>query len=756
MRSYIEVLGAGTADAAAGLLLFFDDARYLFECGDGVQRFCTERPIKLGRLRAICLTSLAAPSVGGLFGMVLTVADAGMSNVTIAAPAGLSQVVSAAQRGCFFHRPSMQTKLVDVPPVSAKPHVIIDDSNVRISAVPIVPDAAPGATSSSKSLCYICRLHDVVGKFNPVKAATLGVPKGPDYGTLKKGIPVTLAGGTVIQPSSVVSPSTPGPLVLIVACPSVNHIPGVTSNSSLDPQSLGLVDAAGAPLSSAPSCVLYHLTSRAVLAHPDYLSWCRRFSPSTTHITLHSSLAPDRVVFASQAKTLDNLHRFDPVRFRVPWQSVRETGTRGEPVGMVAQRDGSAEQFLADIPGETPWLVGDCGQKFVLTPVDSVGVCESDVPPRFLALPNTMVKAPAGLWKTFAASEVEGLDDGVEAAREPACVSRLDRTTAEVMFLGTAGAIPGKYRNVSGIYLHLFGRGGMILDCGEGTWGQMTRAFGLEQARAYLKSLSIIYVSHIHADHHLGLITLLHEREAACAASADTISASSRLVVIGPAQLGNWLDGYYAALRGSDCLSPAALYKFCDAAQLREPQSSESQFLVESFGLQVSCVEVIHCPNSYGVVVKDRVKEWSVVYSGDTRPCAALAEAGRGATLAIHEATLDDSMEIEAVDKKHCTTSEALTVCGKWMGAWRTILTHFSQRYPLVPLLDRRTMAGLKENRAAIAFDLMRVNFADLAELPLIMPAVREAFAKDLPSLEPISDDDESSGTGPPSRTTIN
>lgn len=50
-----------------------------------------------------------------------------------------------------------------------------------------------------------------------------------------------------------------------------------------------------------------------------------------------------------------------------------------------------------------------------------------------------------------------------------------------------------------------------------------------------------------------------------------------------------------------------------------------------------------------------------MVIIGDTRPCAQLAEAGRGATLLIHEATFEDDMAHEAIAKAHSTTTEALT-----------------------------------------------------------------------------------------------
>jgi ribonuclease Z len=50
------------------------------------------------------------------------------------------------------------------------------------------------------------------------------------------------------------------------------------------------------------------------------------------------------------------------------------------------------------------------------------------------------------------------------------------------------------------------------------------------------------------------------------------------------------------------------------------------------------------------------------VYSGDTRPCSDLVQAGQGATVLIHEATFDESKQLDAIDKKHSTTAEALAV----------------------------------------------------------------------------------------------
>jgi ribonuclease Z len=81
-----------------------------------------------------------------------------------------------------------------------------------------------------------------------------------------------------------------------------------------------------------------------------------------------------------------------------------------------------------------------------------------------------------------------------------------------VTTLGTGSAIPSKYRNVSATHLDIPGVGGILLDCGEGSMGQLRRRFGPEGTRKVLEELRMIYISHMHADHHLGLHSILREK----------------------------------------------------------------------------------------------------------------------------------------------------------------------------------------------------------------------------------------------------
>ena len=80
----------------------------------------------------------------------------------------------------------------------------------------------------------------------------------------------------------------------------------------------------------------------------------------------------------------------------------------------------------------------------------------------------------------------------------------------------------------------------------------------------------------------------------------------------------------------------------------------------------------------------------------------------------IHETTFKDGMEEDAVMKRHLTVGEAIGMVGK-MNARALVLTHFSQRYPKIPPLNKRQCANDEEGEErkqisiAMTFDFMRL-----------------------------------------------
>jgi ribonuclease BN (tRNA processing enzyme) len=73
-------------------------------------------------------------------------------------------------------------------------------------------------------------------------------------------------------------------------------------------------------------------------------------------------------------------------------------------------------------------------------------------------------------------------------------------------------------QTVSGHLIQIPDWGNLLLDAGEGTWGQMARYFGTDRARhsnvwQALRELKCVFASHAHADHHTGLAKILAMRQ---------------------------------------------------------------------------------------------------------------------------------------------------------------------------------------------------------------------------------------------------
>ncbi|KAK8936191.1 hypothetical protein KSP39_PZI013536 [Platanthera zijinensis] len=793
---YVQILGTGmdTQDTSPSVFLFFDKQRFIFNAGEGLQRFCTEHKIKLSKVDHIFLTRVSSETAGGLPGLLLTLAGMGEEGmlVNIWGPSDLKFLVDAMRsfipNATMVHTHSFgetqNTNGTIVLNPQQGPIVLIDDEVVRLSAITLRPNSSRGTSMKpgDVAVVYVCELPEIKGKFDPEKAASLGLNPGPKYRELQLGNSVMSDRlNIMVHSSDVLDPSIPGPVVLVVDCPTSSHMEELFSAQSLNSYYVNSLDCQTEGIKLV-NCII-HLGPASVTKNADYLTWMKRFGQAQHIMAGHEMDNIKIPIFKSSARISSRLNYLCPQLFPHPGVWPSKDGVTSSLTGSIVS-DKSSE-FVDSVSAEN--LL-----KFHLRPYSQLGLDRSAIPSLlnptqiFEELHSEIPEIEdvsehiSQLWRNHNQKngcnpvKVNGRDfmeePWISEVSIPACLDNVTREDMEIVLLGTGSSQPSKYRNVSSIFVNLFSKGSMLLDCGEGTLGQLKRRFGVEGADIAVKALKCIWISHIHSDHHTGLTRVLALR---CQLLKDV--PHEPLLVIGPRQLKRYLDAYSRLedldLLFLDCWHTTESFwhvfdencaagddegrdrttLFSQGAKMQSfwkrpggpveasavmPVLRRLKELLHEAGLDALwSVPVVHCPQAYAVVFKAAeransagrsIPGWKLVYSGDTRPCQSLIDASRDATVLIHEATFEDSLRDEAVARNHSTTMEAIQV-GTEAAAYRIILTHFSQRYPKIPVFDEAHM-----HNTCIAFDLMSVNLADLPLLPHVLPHLKILFRNEL------------------------
>eukprot|EP00803_Ostreobium_quekettii_P004091 evm.model.scf_112.2 EVM.evm.TU.scf_112.2 scf_112:6839-12772(+) len=740
--SHIQILGNGTdtGDTCPSVLLFFDKLRYVFNAGEGFQRYCFQHGVRLGRLSEIFLTRASTEAAGGLPGMLITMSEFGVPGlltgrpgIALHGPEKLSALVEAigsfvkvdGLRARQFGGGEGQPPLVKNDQVEIRPVVLMpegpngherkakrrrivgggdSDSNSgsdrgRRSASPArrsigdrsSPSRSPSVAGEVPAACYVCTLADSPGKFHPERALALGVPKGPLFRVLQGGSSVVLGDGREVTPQEVMDPAQPGPVVLIVDCPTDGHLPPLLA-------ARGLAGGEGRPV-----CVV-HLTPHQVVEREAYQEWVAAFDEDlTSHVFVNLKASQSSAVMRKSTVVQTKLNNLDGTFFPLPSTAAPVTGAA----------DG-------DLRGRNHHR-GRNLMKWILKPQGKMGASSEEVLEGFsveAVLADLERGHPAAVEAIKAYKESVAQLDGKEQT-----MKAIGREELEVTFLGTGSAVPSKYRNVTSIYLDFFGKGSILLDCGEGSYGQLVRRFGQDGASQALRKLRAVWISHIHADHHAGLPRILNARQRLLSDDAPP------LLVIGTFLLRRVLQTYakFEPMDFRYLLNDHTMGEGSRKARVAPEADAMELYNAAKKDLGLKAFEsfaVKHCANAFGAKLVS-TSGWKVVFSGDSRPCNETVEAAKDATLLIHEATFEDDLGDEAKAKKHSTTGEAVRV-GAEAGAYRTILTHFSQRYPKVPVFDDSFQAS-----TCVAFDLMSVNLADLERLPMTNTPLKMLFAEE-------------------------
>lgn len=300
-----------------------------------------------------------------------------------------------------------------------------------------------------------------------------------------------------------------------------------------------------------------------------------------------------------------------------------------------------------------------------------------------------------------------------------------------MFFAGTGGSLPTQRRGLPAILVR---RGGdrILVDCGEGTQRQLLRSIGLTD-------VDEIFLTHLHADHWLGLPGMLK--------TFDMRGRDTSLTVHGPRGTKDLVDGVlrYAGRTEYEL--------FIDELEDGE--------ILERDGYEIIPVQVSHRGSALGYVFDEydrpgvfdpvaateagltpgpdfgRVQRGETVngvtpdqvmgptrpgrkltISGDTRPHKPLAEAAYRSDLLIHESTFAIEEAERAHQTGHSTAAQAAGVAREAEVALLAI-NHLSIRYP-AKVLREEARAIFPNTVLPRDFDTIEIPFAERGEPRLV------------------------------------
>ncbi|XP_064644718.1 zinc phosphodiesterase ELAC protein 2-like [Lineus longissimus] len=696
-----QVIGTGGRGTPKSVLLITEHYRYLFNCGEGTQRIVTEHKMKPSRIEHIFITHHSWNNIGGLLGMALTLQAVGMPTVTLHGPPEVENMVNHAKR----FADTQATNLVKYDASNGS----FQDHSMKVDYVPLYKDptdqAEPsgkklrlsgdtqdGATGSDVKLCndmavaFLCQPKLYPRKILMERCVDLGITIGPQIGQLKNGSEITLPDGKVIKPDDVLSDQLPSQPFLIVECPSVEYLDSLESSDKLKPYQND-----GASLDDMLD-VIVHMAPHDVLVQPRYQAWISKFPPQTNHLILDDSSSNLVSTGIFKIQTILNL-----------------LSDRVFPL-LVGQRNGPLCQKPVNLEG--PVVSGSTNLVYHYRPhkgFDGEHCIEID---------NDEFRKEA--------MQQEDVEERLVEMRKKladleSSNSKPSRPYPEIVFLGTGSSVPSKVRNVSGILLHLMEDTCILLDCGEGTLGQIYRYYGDKTAEV-LQKLKCVYISHMHADHHMGLFSILFER-------AKVTQSKDKLILLAPQAFGTWMrqfqGSFYPVEKYVGLIPLQQVNNYTNGTK-----DENCDHILQHLHLnRIQTTFVRHVPGSFGVALTHQ-DGWKITYSGDTMPCDNLVKIGMDSDILIHEASMEDDLKDEARYKSHSTTSQAIEI-GLQMNAQFILLNHFSQRYAKVPIFSDKF-----SDKVGFSFDNMRVTMDDIPLFPHFIEPLKAIFAEHYAEME--------------------
>jgi ribonuclease Z len=300
-----------------------------------------------------------------------------------------------------------------------------------------------------------------------------------------------------------------------------------------------------------------------------------------------------------------------------------------------------------------------------------------------------------------------------------------------LFFAGTAGSVPTARRGLPALLIR---RGGdrLLFDCGEGTQRQLLRTVGLAD-------VGHVFLTHLHADHWLGLPGMLksfdlRDRDAPLTVygppgTADLLGAMRRVYgrlgypfTVRELEAGEAVgfDGY--AISAFNVRHRGVAFGFALVEEERPGRFDAD--LAESLGVpfgpdfgRLQRGEPVGDVRPEQVVGPARQGR-KIVISGDTSPCEMVRVAAHEADVLVHEATFAEEEQARALETGHSTARQAAELALE-ADVRMLALTHLSTRYAGAEIKDE-ARAVFPRTEVPRDFDTIEVPFPEKGEPELV------------------------------------
>ena len=751
-------------------VLQFDKDSYMFNCCDGTQRNALDQGIKFIKIKNVFYNSSHSNCYIGTYGFIMSRGEQTF-NQFISKSKEIAQQINdekvtkfslknkiaksnetnlIPQQARLFGPPDFSQKFkfsnYFCPVPLGKSIYIYDPINKKFKNDNIFTDknlddtysevsdnnvsVIPICTTNSENIyamSYICIPTLKKAPFLVEKAKALGLKPGPAYAKLAAGETVFLDDGKEIKPEDVLGNPPPSSAILILYSPTKEHMLNLINNETLN-------EIINHP--EQRKCVIGHVVHIApsydIINNEIYIKFIAAFGKDVQHIIDCKETNKNYMYNEGKMKIQVILNKVNSYLF--PETKFTEENTQA--------------QTELTLKNNNDILISDSvpGREYILYPHEKRGILN------FGLYANEPYYFKSKNFSKYIKSLEKLTIEHVPGSSNNENISKVQ---PKITFLGTTSMKPCKYRNVTSILIHIPSTSKYVMfDCGEGTYQQILEHYGIKETQNILQNLSLISVSHKHGDHMLGLIKILCEIDTLITqtgVSPDNLGDNFMFIIV-PNTIVKFVQNSieidirnkkYFKVFTCDMLNPndgVQLYQknlyqnnphenFHDIPREKEYKSIKEKIIEfrnknsqiynemrNKTGIYFYAIEVFHCDESYGCFIENASDDinnyYKISFSGDTRPINNFFNYTMNSNLLIHEATFDDEMTNDAMDKMHSTIKEAIDL-GKENGSKYIALTHFSPRYiKCYPYMERFDNDGVLLAHDYLTFYLDDLSFA--------------------------------------------